>query len=71
MKIIANCLHQHCPNDWDQLDGCGDSHLSFCAECFRKVQLVDTVEAIHGVNRLGQIAAAKKDLVEAFNQNKT
>ncbi len=68
MKVIVNCDEPNCPKRWDALDGCGESHLSFCSECFRKVQLVDTHEAVHGVHQLGQIAATEESLAKAFHK---
>ena len=71
MNVIANCTSEDCPEKWDSLEGCGESHLAFCAECFRKVQLVDTVEAIQGLNQLEQIAAATKTLANTFIRRKS
>ena len=71
MNVIANCKSEDCPEKWDALEGCGESHLAFCARCFRKVQLVDTVEAIHGLDQLEQIAAGSETLVETYTQSKS
>ena len=71
MNVIANCTSEDCPEKWDALEGRGESHLAFCAGCFRKVQLVDTVEAIQGLDQLEQIAAASKSLADTFIQSKS
>ena len=71
MNVIANCKSEDCPKKWDELEGCGESHLAFCTGCFRKVQLVDTVEAIQGLDQLEQIAAASKTLADTFIQSKS
>tara|TARA_B100000482_G_C12466111_1_gene242965 strand:- start:301 stop:516 length:216 start_codon:yes stop_codon:yes gene_type:complete len=71
MNVIANCKSEGCPEKWDALEGCGESYLAFCAGCFRKVQLVDTVEAIQGLDQLEQIAAASKTLADTFIQSKS
>tara|TARA_B100001939_G_C16753876_1_gene535252 strand:- start:407 stop:622 length:216 start_codon:yes stop_codon:yes gene_type:complete len=71
MNVIANCKSEDCPEKWDALEGCGESHLAFCTGCFRKVQLVDTVEAIQGLDQLEQIAAASKKLADTFIQSKS
>ena len=71
MNVIANCKSEDCPEKWDALEVCGESHLAFCAGCFRKVQLVDTVEAIQGLDQLEQIAAASKTLADTFIQSKS
>ena len=71
MNVIANCKSEDCPKKWDALEGCGESHLAFCTGCFRKVQLVDTVEAIQGLDQLEQIAAASKTLADTFIQSKS
>ena len=65
MNVIANCKSEDCPKKWDALEGCGESHLAFCAGCFRKVQLVDTVEAIQGLDQLEQISNASRQIFEA------
>ncbi len=67
MKVIVNCDEPNCPKRWDALDGCGVSHLSFGAECFHKVQLVDTHDAVHGVHQLGRM---NKDILHTQNINK-
>ena len=71
MSVIANCKSEGCPEKWDALEGCGESHLAFCAGSFRRVQLVDTVEAIQGLNQLEQIGAASKTLANTFIQRKS
>jgi len=71
MSVIANCKSEVCPENWDELEGCSESHLAFCAGCFRRVQLVDTVEAIQGLDHLEQIAAASKTLANTFIRRKS
>ena len=71
MNVVANCTSEDCPEKWGALEGCGESHLAFCAGCFRKVQLVDTLEAIQGLDQLEHIAAASKILANTFIQSKS
>ncbi|MBJ90963.1 MAG: hypothetical protein CMO98_14040 [Woeseia sp.] len=70
MNLIANCPQKDCPEKWDALSGCGESHLGFCSHCFRKVQLVETVDAIKSIDQLGLLAAGKKPLISEFNSGK-
>mgnify|MGYP001171648776 FL=1 len=68
MNLIANCHQKDCPEKWDALSGCGESHLGFCSYCFRKVQLVETEDAIVSIDQLRQLAAADETVVLDFNK---
>ena len=65
MKLIANCQEEKCPKDWDYLETSGESHISFCTVCFRKVTLVETCEDLEARNAIGERAAIAECLTQA------
>ena len=42
-KQILNCEEEDCPNFFEELESCGESHLATCMNCFKRVQLVSTM----------------------------
>tara|TARA_B100002019_G_scaffold182133_1_gene157197 strand:+ start:32 stop:250 length:219 start_codon:yes stop_codon:yes gene_type:complete len=42
-KEILNCKEEDCPNFFEELESCGESHLATCMNCFKRVQLVSTM----------------------------
>ena len=42
-KEILNCEEEDCPNFFEELESCGESHLATCMNCFKRVQLVSTM----------------------------
>ncbi len=57
MKRILNCEEDDCPKDFDELCGCGESHLATCMNCFKRVQLVSTMEVAQVMIEEGQKVA--------------
>lgn len=57
MKLIANCQEEGCPKDWENLETSGETHISFCTVCFRKVTLVETCDDLEARNAIGERAA--------------
>jgi len=44
MTKILNCEEGDCPRDFYKLESCGESHLATCMNCFKRIQLVSTME---------------------------
>tara|TARA_B100000900_G_scaffold373047_1_gene353347 strand:- start:152 stop:334 length:183 start_codon:yes stop_codon:yes gene_type:complete len=57
MKRILNCDEQDCQKDFDELYSCGESHLATCMDCFKRVQLVSTMEMAQAMIEEGQKVA--------------
>ena len=57
MIKIANCTQDNCPKDWNNLEKSGESHLSLCIICFRKVTHVETIEDLEARSEIGEKAA--------------
>ncbi len=57
MKLIANCQEEGCPEDWENLETSGETHISFCTVCFRKVTLVETCDDLEARNAIGERVA--------------
>jgi len=41
---ILNCTEEDCPSFFEELESCGESHLATCMNCFKRIQLVSTME---------------------------
>ena len=57
VKKILNCEEDDCPKDFDELSSCGESHLATCMNCFKKVQLVSTMDMAQVMIEEGQKVA--------------
>ena len=56
-KEILNCEEEDCPNFFEELESCGESHLATCMNCFKRVQLVSTMEVAQVMIEEGQKVA--------------
>lgn len=57
VKKILNCEEDDCPKDFDELSSCGESHLATCINCFKRVQLVSTMDMAQVMIEEGQKVA--------------
>ena len=57
VKRILNCEEDDCPKDFDELSSCGESHLATCMNCFKRVQLVSTMDMAQVMIEEGQKVA--------------
>ena len=57
---ILNCEEDDCPKFFNELDNCGESHIATCMDCFKKVQLVSTLEMAQAMIDNGEKVALEK-----------
>ena len=57
MSEILNCEEEDCPKFFEELESCGESHLATCMDCFKRVQLVSTMEMAQVMIEEGQKVA--------------
>ena len=61
-REFHNCEEDDCPKDFDELSSCGESHLATCMDCFKRVQLVSTMEVAQVMIEEGQKVALNQEI---------